>query len=339
MSFKYCWTFKDYPKTKKYSVFSTFACGGGSTMGYKLAGYNVIGANDVDPKMAKIYQHNHHPTHYFLEDIRTFTDRDDLPQELFELDILDGSPPCTTFSSAGKREESWGKTRKYTEGDFSQTLDDLYFAYIRLVKKLKPKVFVSENVTGLVKGSAIIYLKNIIKGFDEGGYTTQVFQLNAATMGVPQKRERIFIIGHKKDFNLPKLKLEFNEKPVLFGEFRSEVGRDPTPHEKKLLAYSEKGDTNLGDIVLRLVGKISGFGQGIIGDMDVVPTIIATGDNFRQADRQKCSPMDYILAGTFPTDYDFLGLNEKYVIGMSVPPVMVAQIAQQIKRQWLDVVC
>lgn len=337
MSFNYKWSIKDYPKKNGYKVFSTFACGGGSTMGYKLAGYEMLGANDVDPKMAKIYRHNHNPKFYYLEDIRKFTKRDDIPEELFNLDILDGSPPCTTFSTAGKREKSWGETRKYKEGDFSQTLDDLYFAYIRLVKKLQPKVFVSENVTGIAKGNAIIYLKNIIKGFNEAGYNVQVFQLNAATMGVPQKRERVFVIGHRKDLDLPKLKLEFDEKPIRFGEFRSEFGEEPTPHVKKLLAYSTKKDKDLCDISEREFNRISGFNAKIVSDDEIYVTIIATGDNYRQADKQKCSAMDYILAGTFPTDYDFLGLNEKYVIGMSVPPIMVAQIASQIKKQWLDV--
>lgn len=307
-------------------------------MGYKLAGYEVIGANDVDPKMAKIYQHNHNPRHYYLEDIRALTEREDLPKELYTLDILDGSPPCTTFSTAGKREKSWGEKRKYKEGDFSQTLDDLYFAYIRLVKKLQPKIFVSENVTGIAKGSAIVYLKNILKGFDEAGYTAQVFQLNAATMGVPQKRERVFVIGYRKDYSLPKLQLSFNEKPIRFGEFRSEYGEEPTPHVSSLLSHSLTSDKDLADISLRVAGKETQFNAKIVKDQDIYVTITATGDNFRFADKKRCSASDYILAGTFPTDYDFMGLSEKYVIGMSVPPVMVAQIAKQIEKQWLRVI-
>jgi len=95
MNFPYKWQLSDgYPSRgidyhgKK--VFSTFACGGGSTMGYKLAGYDVLGCNEIDPQMMKVYQNNHHPKYSYLDDIREFRKRNDLPQELYELDILDG---------------------------------------------------------------------------------------------------------------------------------------------------------------------------------------------------------------------------------------------------------
>ena len=126
------WTFADYPKNKNgLKVFSCFACGGGSTMGYKLAGCDVIGCCEIDPKMNEVYVANHHPKYNYLMDIRDFNaiPNDELPEELFNLDILDGSPPCTTFSMTGKREETWGKEKKFREGQKSQTLDDLSFIF------------------------------------------------------------------------------------------------------------------------------------------------------------------------------------------------------------------
>lgn len=104
----------DYPKEKNgLKVFSCFACGGGSTMGYKLAGCDVIGCCEIDPKMNETYIKNHHPKHNYLMDIREFNKipDEDISEELFNLAILDGSPPCTTFSMAGDREDSWGKRR------------------------------------------------------------------------------------------------------------------------------------------------------------------------------------------------------------------------------------
>lgn len=99
-------------------VFSCFAGGGGSTMGYKLAGLDVIGYNEVDPYMARCYETNHNPAVHlcFREPIQEFRRRDELPEELYQLDILDGSPPCTSFSMAGLRERGWGKERKAREG-------------------------------------------------------------------------------------------------------------------------------------------------------------------------------------------------------------------------------
>ena len=84
-------------------VMSTFACGGGSSMGYKLAGCDVIAANDIDPEMAWHYKRNLNPPLYFLCPIGDLLTKD-LPPELYDLDILDGSPPCSTFSMAGSRE-------------------------------------------------------------------------------------------------------------------------------------------------------------------------------------------------------------------------------------------
>ena len=107
-NFPYKWTLKDAVFTKdKGKVFSCFACGGGSTMGYKLAGFDVLGCNEIDPKMIECYKENHNPKFAFCEPIQTFKLREDLPQELFELDILDGSPPCSSFSMAGNREKDW----------------------------------------------------------------------------------------------------------------------------------------------------------------------------------------------------------------------------------------
>lgn len=119
------WSFKDYPEKNGLKVFSCFACGGGSTMGYKLAGCDVIGDLEIDPRMNKVYVENHHPKYNYLEDIRDFNKREDLPEELYNLDILDGSPPCSTFSMAGQREDAWGKKKKFREGQKEQTLDDL----------------------------------------------------------------------------------------------------------------------------------------------------------------------------------------------------------------------
>ena len=88
------------------TVFSCFHCGGGSTMGYKLAGCRVLGGVEIDPAMMAVYRANHHPEHSYLMGVGDFVKIPDadLPAELFDLDILDGSPPCSTFSTSGLRE-------------------------------------------------------------------------------------------------------------------------------------------------------------------------------------------------------------------------------------------
>ena len=203
----YNWTLSDAIFAKnKGKVFSCFACGGGSTMGYKLAGFDVVGINEIDQRMADIYIKNHNPKFAFIEGIQSFKNRQDLPKELYELDILDGSPPCSSFSMAGNREKDWGKEKKFKEGQADQVLDTLFYDFIDLAEKLQPKIVIAENVTGILKGNARDYVRRIIAALDKAGYLMQEFELDSSQMGVPQKRERVFFIAVRKDLaeQLPK---------------------------------------------------------------------------------------------------------------------------------------
>ena len=157
--------------------------------------------------MMKCYETNHHPQYSYLEDIRDLVKRNNLPEELYHLDILDGSPPCSTFSMSGLREDAWGKEKKFKEGQKTQVLDTLFFDFIALAKRLKPKVVIAENVKGLLLGNAIDYVRRIYKDFEEAGYYCQHFLLDASKMGVPQKRERVFFICIRHDLGVHFLKV------------------------------------------------------------------------------------------------------------------------------------
>ena len=130
------WSFSDYPKEKNgIKVFSCFSCGGGSTMGYKLAGCDVIGNVEIDEKMNELYKLNHNPKYNYCMDIRDFNSIPDeeLPEELFNLDILDGSPPCTTFSMAGQRERSLGARKRNSEKDKKNRHLMIYYLYLLIL--------------------------------------------------------------------------------------------------------------------------------------------------------------------------------------------------------------
>ena len=338
--FPWKWRLSDLAKVEKNGkrVFSCFSCGGGSTMGYKLAGYEVLGNCEIDPKMMDIYQANHHPRFPFLMDVRDFLKLDDIPEELYDLDILDGSPPCTTFSMAGEREKNWGKAKKFREGQKAQTLDDLSFVFLDIVEKLKPRVVVMENVKGITIGKARGYCNEIIKRFKALGYVPQVFILNAATMGVPQRRERAFFIAQRADLAKPKLKLDFREPPIFFGEVRTAEGKETNPDAEyaKLLEHRKVGDKTLADIRERLGMKYGRFNHMIVDDGDVCNTIVSGSEYYRMTDAKKFTDLDYISVQTFPVDYDFKKTGACYVCGMSVPPVMMANIAAEIYEQWLE---
>ena len=328
------WYLKDLKQDKDVKVFSCFSCGGGSSMGYKRAGFDVIGNCEIDPRMNAVYVANNHPKYNFLMDLRDFNKKADLPEELYNLDILDGSPPCSTFSTAGSREKAWGKEKVFREGQQKQTLDDLFFVFLDTVEKLKPKIVVAENVTGLLKGNAKGYVNEIIKRFHNMRYEIQLFKLNAAKMNVPQARERVFFIANNQGYG--KLKLNFDEKPILFGYVRSKKGEEVTG--KKSLEYIKKikhSDLDFGDIRMRDEGKHSNFSTKIVWDNIIAPTLVSGSDFLRGYDKKWYSDSDCINISTFPQDYDFKNQNVKYICGMSVPPNMMANIATKIYKQWL----
>jgi len=346
MNLNYRWTLKDAVFTKdKGKVFSCFACGGGSTMGYKLAGFDVIGCNEIDPRMAEVYQANHHPKYCFIEPIQTFKNRDDLPAELYDLDILDGSPPCSSFSSSGVREDDWGKNKKFREGQAEQVLDTLFFDFIDLAKKLQPKVIIAENVKGLLLGEASAYVNKILIEFDKAGYYVDFKLLDAASMGIPQRRERVFFYAIRKDIykghfsdlfcSRPELKLDFNGAPILYGEAKQGIGKKCSPLYYSRWENRIPSDSSIGDINERVDGKGSCYSDVFAKDGEILPTITAKCGIIDFSTGHKVSDQTIIACGSFPSDYNF-GINRpSYIVGMSVPPLMIARIADAVLNQWL----
>ena len=334
------WSFKDYPNEKNgLKVFSCFACGGGSTMGYKLAGCEVIGCCEIDPKINQIYIRNHNPKHNFLMDIRQFNEipNSELPQELFNLDILDGSPPCTTFSMAGEREKSWGKKKKFREGQAEQTLDDLSFIFIETVNKLKPKVVIMENVEGLILGNAWNYVQAIYKQFKEIGYSLKHWLLKGEQMGIPQSRHRVFFIALRNDinFNLEKLDMSFNYFPITYGEIKEGEGIQINHNTQlyRMLTLATKDDLRIGDVFVRLGEKEKCFGSKIAWEHNVLQTLTAKLEYLRGEEKERISIQDIIHAQTFPEDYDFMSdswSDVSYICGMSVPPIMIKRIVNRL---------
>ena len=328
------WTFADYPKEKNgLKVFSCFACGGGSTMGYKLAGCEVLGCCEIDPKMNEVYTKNHNPRFNFLMDIREFNaiPNDELPPELFNLDILDGSPPCTTFSMAGEREESWGKKKKFREGQAEQTLDDLSFVFIETVAKLKPKCVIMENVEGLIRGEAWGYVQRIYSQLKEAGYTVGHWLLKGQHMGVPQKRHRVFFIAFRNDipFDPYSIDMSFNYEPITYGIFKSKEEKIANGKMAAAIRQRLPGE-NVEDVMFRIHGVRSGITHRIAFKDEVFPTQTADHSDIWTEDGNHPSAIDVIHAQTFPEDYDFGTTKVEYICGMSVPPIMIKRIVQRL---------
>ena len=185
-------------------VVSTFAGAGGSSTGYRMAGFKVLWANEFIADAADTYAAN--------MVAGTIVDRRDIkqidPAEILaatglqpgELDVFDGSPPCQAFSTAGKRQKLWGKERHYDNGA-AQCNENLFFDYIRFLKVLKPKSFIAENVSGLVKGVAKGFFLEITSMLKEAGYRVESRLLDAQWLGVPQMRQRLIFMGIRDDLD------------------------------------------------------------------------------------------------------------------------------------------
>lgn len=328
---------KDVPQNG-LKVMSTFACGGGSSMGYKLAGCEIVAANDIDPEMAWHYQHNLKPKHYFLCPIGDLLTKN-LPDELFDLDILDGSPPCSTFSMSGSREKSWGKDKHFREGQAKQVLSDLFFDYLDLVGRLKPKVAITENVKGMLIGNAKGYTKMVMARFKELGYRPQLFLVNAADCGVPQKRERVFFVAVRNDIDVPPLKLVPTHRWISTEESCSDVDSGPghaRPNDVKYWPITKPGES-YRDTKKRLGEKEGCFSHIRLHGQRPAATLTANLQTLMHWKYPRELNFNEVKRlGSFPDDYhaktDKIG---KYMIGMSVPPKMTEQVARAVIDQWL----
>jgi DNA (cytosine-5)-methyltransferase 1 len=338
------WTLSDYraglvgAQNNGLKVFSTFSCGGGSSMGYKLAGFNIEGFCEIDPKMASIYIKNHNPKYRFIMPIQDF--KTQVPKELIDIDILDGSPPCSVFSMAGNREGDWGKVKAFREGQSRQRLDDLFFHFIDLASVMKPKVIIAENVTGLVKGGARGYVKEILREFNSAGYIPQLFQLNSSRMGVPQSRERVFFVARRNDLILDSLQLEFKESPISVIEAIGNVTnmKGARPLEKSVIGARDfcirKQTSRVSDWKIATTGKSSFFNHIVLLPFKPSPTQIAGNRHIHWAEDRRLSDLEVSRLQSFPDDYDYCGEDAGYVCGMSVPPLMMQRLALEVGRQW-----
>lgn len=338
------WTLKDLragkigDKPNGLKVFSCFHCGGGSSMGYKLAGFDVVGGVEIDPKMMTIYRENLKPNLELsfkmpIQDFKKISKKQ-LPKELFDLDILDGSPPCSSFSMAGSREDAWGENKKFREGQAEQVLDDLFFHFIDVAKILQPKVVIAENVKGLIIGNAKGYVKEIFDGFNKAGYETQLFLFNASKMGVPQARERTFFIARRVDLELPKMVLSFNESPRPFSTIDEGLVKDPnlalTPTAKKYWPRCQPGRS------FSSVHKKGSLFNWIRVHPDRPLNTLASGNArmmFHHKYPRLLTNTEWIRGQSFPDDYDFMDEDCRYICGMSVPPLMMLRVASEVKKQ------
>lgn len=340
-----------------FNVVSTFSGGGGSCLGYRMAGYHVLYAVEFVEEAQKTYKANHPNSFLDVRDIRNISGKDILDKlgmKVGDIDLFDGSPPCSAFSTAGKREKHWGEEKQYS--DTVQRVDDLFFEYSRLIRELQPKVFVAENVSGLVKGTAKGYFKLILQELKDCGYEVKAKLLNAKWLGVPQSRERLIFVGVRNDlvekYNVhpvhPKpLDYCFTLKDALEG-----VENDPKELES-LFAHAQK--YRWGAILKKIPKNppkaasgskvMNGSYFSLIRESMYQPCSTICQRNGGITNSGNCHPLedrkftieelkritsipdDFVLTGTWSEQWERLG--------RMVPPVMMMNISRTIAEEIL----
>ena len=328
-----------------YKVASTFSGCGGSCLGYRMAGYKVVYANEFIKSAQQTYKANHPNSFLDTRDIRKVTPEDILEKlnlNCGDLDLLDGSPPCAAFSRAGKKEASWGQEKKYS--DTTQRVDDLFFEYARLLKGLQPKVFVAENVAGLIQGTAKGYFKRILQTLKECGYNVKCKVLDAQWLGVPQMRQRTIFIGVRNDLHLdPAYPLPF---PYQYSVGDALENLDDSSESKKLDPATEtyllwnnaKPGESLAKASERLNRGYKFFTHVKQSPFRIANTILQGANQlYHWSEPRTFSISELKRVGGFPDDFKLIGsFYEKWErIGRAVPPIMMATIAKTIHKDIL----
>jgi len=311
---------------------------GGLSLGFINKGFTPIFLNDNDKNCCKTLKKNHPDVKVICKKMEKITDED---FETTNIDLLMGGVPCQSFSQAGLR----------------KGLDDdrgnLIIEFANFIEKLEPKVFLIENVKGLLTHEKGETLEHILSELNRTGkYIIKYKVLNANNYGVPQKRERIFIIGvHQnidKEFNFP---VEKTVKPVLSDvllDCPESEGIEYSENKKKIMEKIPEGGCWIDlpeNLQKEYMGKSYESGGGKRGiarrlSMNEPSLTLTTSPSQKQTER--CHPihirplqiLEYARIQTFPDNYIFEGgLGSRYKqIGNAVPVKLAEEVAKEIKK-------
>ncbi len=315
---------------KKFTCVSFFSGCGGSSTGYKMAGFDVRMANEFVPAAQDTYKANHPKTILKTEDIRILQPKallKELGMKAGDLDLLDLSPPCKGFSSAGVKEKNVGKEVNYSGGIY-QRVDDLFDEAIRMIKGFKPKVFVAENVPGMISGDSKGFFIEVHKQMQALGYVVEARIIDPSYLGVPQARRRLIFVGVRKDL---KLSPAFPKK----GKRRTTV-KEVLPN----IAYlKHKVGTTL-----RYVPATRPSPTITVSDAICYETAKFSSGGFIKTDSgdvRKYTIEELKVIFSFPEDFKLTGsFKEQWErLGRSHAPVAVYHVARTIRKEILEKVC
>ena len=335
------------PKTVG-NVFSTFSGCGGSSLGYKRAGYNVLGCLEFIDSAVETYKANHPTTKIIHDDIRNVSGEQILNLiglQKGELDILDGSPPCSAFSVCGIRDKGWGKVKTYS--DKKQRVDDLFFEYVRIANELRPKVAMAENVIGLTQASSKSVLVDILQSFRDIGYTANYQILNGADYGAPQLRRRLIFVFIRNDVAPKKFYYPIPTHQghwITVNDVIADVENDA--EELKMLLDAEEYYITYKLWHELAIGKSHKVRFNLVRNNLYAPSYTLVANNSVISSAGLCHPLEkrrHTIAECkrlmgFPDDYVLTGTWNQQIerLGRSVNPQVIEAVAKEVYYQVLN---
>jgi len=310
------------PNSKnKWKVIDLFAGCGGLSLGFESAGFDVTGY-EMNPKYVETYNRNLNGECVQ----KKITEDVDLDKHV---DVIVGGPPCQPYSETGAGFTKGKNKKKSFKG--SKDERDGFPAFISHVKKLKPKIFIAENVRGLAFERNKKYLSSVIKQFQELGYTVEYSIIKMSNYEVPQNRERLFIIGHDGSYESPKSsKKSFTVRNAL-GDFASEAPLDgrylSASEDEYILRYEEKCQLkNPRDLHLDKPSRTLTCRNLAGSTADMIRLNMENGRRrkirVKEASRIQGFPDWFIFNESRSTAF-----NE---IGQSVPPLFAKKLAESV---------
>lgn len=295
---------------KKYRMISCFAGCGGSSRGYNDAGYNEILAIDNEENCEKIFALNFPDVKFLKTDISKLSGEtvlDLVNMKRGELDLLDGSPPCQGFSLAGNKPKD-----KKIKNIANDSRNELFFHYIRLINEIYPKVFVIENVPGMLYGKIKGKFIQIIKQLRLMDYNIKIWRINSIDYEVPQKRSRLIFIGIRKDLNIEPSLPEPIKKRITVGEALQNCD-DHSPVEK-MNQFMTNVWMNSG---FGFFSGVWGFQNCKLNPNKPAPTIsrVKMCRFFRWDECRELSVQEYARLSSFPDSFTWLSSKQVRCIG------------------------
>jgi len=309
------------------TVISTFAGCGGSSLGYSMAGFHELLATDWNEPAMQTFHLNFPGMPLLCRDIAKLSVDDLLRRtdlQPGELDVLDGSPPCQGFSTAGKRE-------------LDDPRNNLFRQYVRLLTGLQPKIFVMENVAGMVKGLMRLAFVEILRQLKAAGYQVSARLMDTMYFGVPQSRDRMIFIGVRNDLGIMPSHPKAQTVPVTV---RQAIGMLPLGmpgnHEPQIIkawSMTKPGQSS------RKVCKYVGSFQSIRLDPEKPSCVqIKAHLNWHYAICRHVTIQEAARIGSFPDQFRWAGEKgrAKDQIGNSVPPLFMRAIVLHLRQNILD---